>query len=669
MLDLPGSDLPWTFLNSLSNKEQLVAFKFCLLLWYVTQGSQIPRQIQLESALSVYQKKDTLLVAGTNTGKTLVVILLALLQKPGQVTLMVSPFKRLQESMAKDMRERYNLNVLVINEETTRDNDWWTKNVFNTMTKCVGPVDIVITTLEQCFRSREGHLPRLGQLLRCPAFQSRIEYEVVDEIHESEFSGQPHYGLGAFRPAWGRLGEMKRLLANSTVLGLSATVPNHILPSVNQAMGDSTYVRIQNSFNRRNVTYASHCINGTLDDIANYRCFVAEDFDPMTHKRILFFCDNRKQTWLLRNTLEGFLPPEWRGKGIVQHYHSQMSKQFLEHVHVAFTEEGGSCRFLVATSAESTGVDFPDIDIVVNVGLPPSKKDAIQRAGRVIRREGKQGLFLILYEPWVLEVDLSEYDDQWVSDPDRPRKKLNDNSNRRDRAPFSMVRMIKHKECQRHSYAEYLGDQHELALEYVGEYCCDSVSHGRVFPLQDFLPANLFSDPQIDEVTPKSATQRNKYRPVPQREDLVTALKRWRRLEYLNSSLRAVYQEWLILDDRDIESIARLHPDKMTSIKDLYQCMHHSRSDEWKGHWGSKIYNFLREFNHVHRDPKSTSSRKRKDESQLPSTVTSKRQKVSSSNNASMPLQPSSHRLIIRIPPRSQHPHLTKLQESFKENI
>ncbi|KAJ3839832.1 hypothetical protein F5878DRAFT_724217 [Lentinula raphanica] len=104
MLDLPKNRVPWTFLASLDEELGL---------------------IQLESALSVYQKKDTLLVAGTNSGKTLVVILLALLQKPGHITIMVSPFKRLQESMAKDMWERYNLNVVVINEETTRDVVWW----------------------------------------------------------------------------------------------------------------------------------------------------------------------------------------------------------------------------------------------------------------------------------------------------------------------------------------------------------------------------------------------------------------------------------------------------------------------------------------------------------------------------------------------------------------
>ncbi|KAJ3766263.1 P-loop containing nucleoside triphosphate hydrolase protein [Lentinula raphanica] len=631
ILDLPESHVSWTFIASLNQELELVAFKFCLLLWHVTRGSQIPRQIQLECALSVYQRKDTLFVAGTGSGKTLVVILLALLRKPGHIMIMVSPFKHLQESMATDMRERYHLNVIVINEETNQDVDWWKKKVFNTVTKTVGQVDIIITTLEQCFRSREGHLPRLGYILRYPAFQSKVEYEIIDEIHESDFSGHSHYGVGAFRPAWG--------------------FPKHILPSVNQAMGGNNYARIQTSLNRPTIVYASHCVPGTLENIDNYRCFVAQDFDPKTHKRILFFCDNRKQTWILRNALETFLPPEWQGKGIVQHYHSQMSKTFLEHVHVSFAEEGGSCRFLVATSAESTGVDFPDIDMVVNVGLPPSQKDANQRAGRVVRREGRQGLFLILYEAWVLEIDLSEYDNQWASDPDWPCKRLTDNSNRRERAPFSMVHMIQLKECQRHSYASYLGDQHELS--FAGEYCCDSTSHEKEFSLQDYLPGKLTSEPCNAEMI------------------LVIALKHWHRAEHHKDSLRAAYREWFILDDKDLELIARLHPEEMSSIDDLYNSMHCTRLEEWKERWGIRLYDFLREFNELRCESKSVSGQKRKQASALSSTSSNKKQKIEAHSKPA-PLQPSStsaHCLVIRIPPRSQLPNFESSQKSMKENI
>jgi hypothetical protein len=92
---LPFTLVPWDFLLTLEIPIRLVAFQFCLSCWLVTQ-CQVPREVQLKSALSVYFKDSTLLVAGTGFGKTLVVILLLLVQEPGRSTIMISPFKRLQ---------------------------------------------------------------------------------------------------------------------------------------------------------------------------------------------------------------------------------------------------------------------------------------------------------------------------------------------------------------------------------------------------------------------------------------------------------------------------------------------------------------------------------------------------------------------------------------------
>ncbi|KAJ3750441.1 P-loop containing nucleoside triphosphate hydrolase protein [Lentinula detonsa] len=425
---IPKELVPWDFLWSLETKDRVVAYKFCLLLWSITKDTktpQVPRKLQLEAALSVYQQRSTLVVAGTNSGKTLVVILLVLLQQPGSITVMLSPFKRLQETMVNDMKERYHLRAFAVNEDTPSDPDWWKSHVFNRKTKSLGAVDILVTTVEQCFRSDSGHLSQMGQLLRLPSFQQKVCYQVVDEIHEAFFSGTPLYGAHAFRPKWGCIDELRRLLSTVPVLGLTASCPGHIMASINKAMGTPTYFRLQSALNRQNITYAFHCVVGGLHVPENFRCLVSPTFcDPAKHMRILIFCDNKQLTWTVRNALESFLPDEWKGKGVVLHYHSFMSQAYLTQAHKAFTTEGGLCRFLVATSGESTGVDFPDVDIVVNAGLPPSRKDKLQRAGRLVRREGKQGIFLILYEPWVNEVDLSEYENEWIIDPDRPRKKL-----------------------------------------------------------------------------------------------------------------------------------------------------------------------------------------------------------------------------------------------------
>ena len=67
-------------------------------------------------------------------------------------------------------------------------------------------------TVEQLFKSREGHLPRLAIFLRNQYFQRHIVRIVVDEAHNIYTAGLPLYGLDAFRPAWGRLDEIKAIL-------------------------------------------------------------------------------------------------------------------------------------------------------------------------------------------------------------------------------------------------------------------------------------------------------------------------------------------------------------------------------------------------------------------------------------------------------------------------
>ncbi|KAL0057289.1 hypothetical protein AAF712_016074 [Marasmius tenuissimus] len=75
------------------------------------------------------------------------------------------------------------------------------------------------------------------------------------------------------------------------------------------------------------------------------------------------------------------------------------------------------------------GIDFPDVDIVINVNIPPTGADALQRGGRAKRQLMTFGFFLILYEEWVSKVDLDEFEENRAAfgdDPDRPRQKLTD---------------------------------------------------------------------------------------------------------------------------------------------------------------------------------------------------------------------------------------------------
>jgi len=103
------------------------------------------------------------------------------------------------------------------------------------------------------------------------------------------------------------------------------------------------------------------------------------------------------------------------------------------------------------------------VKIVCTVGLPTNIVDALQRGGRAIRIGDEHALFVVFYEPWALEINLEDYLDingsQNIDDPDRPRDKLRVNSQRRERAPYSSVRLVQCRTCLRQFYADYLNDK------------------------------------------------------------------------------------------------------------------------------------------------------------------------------------------------------------------
>lgn len=102
------------------------------------------------------------------------------------------------------------------------------------------------------------------------------------------------------------------------------------------------------------------------------------------------------------------------------------------------------------------------------VGLPTTTVDTVQRGGRALRNSDEDALFIIFYEPWVHELDLDSFNEDDLLDPDCPQTKIQPNSQRQERAPFSSVMLIKKKRCIRCHFAEYLVDKSPEG-EYFGQ--------------------------------------------------------------------------------------------------------------------------------------------------------------------------------------------------------
>ena len=233
--------------------------------------------------------------------------------------------------------------------------------MYNSKTKTFGTARHLIVTVEQLFKSKEGHLPRLYLLLRDTRFQKHIPRVNVDEAHHIATAGLAQHGLDAFRPAWGKLQDLKAILpANVCWHSFSATFPPYILKTVTAHVLKPKFTTIRQTSNRRNTMYATHRMINSVDETRNFHCFLqpAATFDLAKQPRTLIFVDSRALTSRISRALNTILPVEQRKKGIVRHYHSVMSEEYLKRAHASFTDPHGLCRVMIATINQSVVRSF-----------------------------------------------------------------------------------------------------------------------------------------------------------------------------------------------------------------------------------------------------------------------------------------------------------------------
>ena len=103
--------LDW--INSLDSNQDhyLDALRACLLIFSVTDGQIVPRQFQLLAGLAALWGKNSIVNAGTGSGKTLSIVI-PLLMDPVAVAIVISPLKRLQITQAEAL-ERFLIKPLV----------------------------------------------------------------------------------------------------------------------------------------------------------------------------------------------------------------------------------------------------------------------------------------------------------------------------------------------------------------------------------------------------------------------------------------------------------------------------------------------------------------------------------------------------------------------------
>ncbi|HRN84299.1 MAG TPA: DEAD/DEAH box helicase, partial [Hyphomicrobium sp.] len=347
--------------------------------WFARRG-WLPRDHQLALLEQSRARRSTLLIAPTGAGKTMAGFLPSLIsisdapRRPageagsGLHTLYISPLKALAEDIVRNLIAPVSEMDLKVRIET-RSGDTSTARRARQRTK---PPHILLTTPEQVALMLSS--ADAGYIF------GNLDTIILDELHALAPSKRGDLlALG--------LARLNTLAPNLMTLGLSATVArpselrSYLVPQtvpeslcemsdlVVAAGGADPAIEILEI--EEPVPWGGHSARYAMAEI--YRAI-------SRHRTTLVFVNTRMQAEMVFQELwtlnEAALP--------IALHHGSLDKARRLKVEAAMAS--GALRAVVATSTLDLGIDWGDVDLVVNVGAPKGASRLTQRIGRANHR-------------------------------------------------------------------------------------------------------------------------------------------------------------------------------------------------------------------------------------------------------------------------------------------
>ncbi|WP_380880030.1 DNA ligase-associated DEXH box helicase [Sphingomonas sp. DBB INV C78] len=336
--------------------------------WFAARGWR-PRRHQLEMLDAAREGRDTLLVAPTGAGKTLAGFLpslVDLIERPtdGLHTLYVSPLKALAVDVQRNLLRPIEEMGLPIRVET-RTGDTPSDRKARQRAR---PPQMLLTTPES-----------LSLLISYPesaALFAGLQTVVIDEVHA--FANGKRGDLLSLS-----LSRLRSLAPDMRAVALSATVadPDEYRGWLS-ADGDIDGVALVQGDPGAPADIAILLPEGRIPWSGHSgRYAVAQVMAEIeTHKTTIIFCNTRSLAELIFQDL-------WKENAQslpIGIHHGSLSREARRKVEEAMA--AGRLRALVATASLDLGVDWGDVDLVIQMGAPKGSSRLLQRIGRANHR-------------------------------------------------------------------------------------------------------------------------------------------------------------------------------------------------------------------------------------------------------------------------------------------
>jgi ATP-dependent Lhr-like helicase len=344
--------------------------------WFASRG-WAPRAHQLALLDTVSSGRDTLLIAPTGGGKTLAGFLPSLIDLAGRPsarppatgvhTLYVSPLKALATDIARNLATPVDEMGLPIALESRTGDTSQSRRA----RQRVLPPDILLTTPEQiALMLAHKSAANLFGSLKCV---------ILDELHALATSKRGD--LLALD-----LARLRTLSPELTAIGLSATVarPSELAAFLAPHRGQVA-TRLADIVTAEGGAKADIAILKSNVDLPwaghSARYALPEIYSAIkAHKMSLMFVNTRSQAEMLFDAL-------WRYNDDnlpIALHHGSLDVGQRRKVEAAMV--AGRLRAVVCTSTLDLGIDWGDVDLVINVGAPKGASRLAQRIGRANHR-------------------------------------------------------------------------------------------------------------------------------------------------------------------------------------------------------------------------------------------------------------------------------------------
>jgi superfamily II DNA/RNA helicase len=309
-------------------------------------GFTQPSNIQIKGIEAINTGKDCILQGQSGTGKTAMYLLGSLnrlTQSNNNLGVIITPTRELATQVydvAIELSKFTNFNIV----------------------KCIGGTDVYQNKQE--LRNANliiGTLGRINHMIQEKKINiNKLNFFILDEADELLSDG---------------INEKLSFIFNNIPrdiqhIFISATITNEVFNASKQYMNNPTKVLLKNN------EVIVDLIKQFYLDVENeeYKFDTLLDlYNLISTSQAIIFCNTiRKVEWLEQNLKQNNFP--------ITVIHSNMTQEERNTTVQDFRE--GHTRLLLTTDLLSRGIDIPQVNLVINYDLPPSKETYVHRIGR-----------------------------------------------------------------------------------------------------------------------------------------------------------------------------------------------------------------------------------------------------------------------------------------------